>query len=283
MKDEEKQSQKTVPLKSRKMGRFMKKRWVYPAVYLAFAAVVLASVLWYQNDASNSKDEPNSAFDKNDKAVPVSVSKEVFKMPAKDPNSVAIKKEFFDPDASAKEQEAALVFYNNIYYQNKGIDLAAESGKTFDVTAAMSGNVTKSVKDPELGYVVEVEHTNGLITHYSSLASVKVKEGDRVNQGEVVGSAGQNLYDKDAKIHAHFEIRKDGIAVDPVSAWNQSASQIEKLVDKEEQASKKEDRASVEQSKSDSVQDSNAAPEKNKEKESSSTSENSEQSSSNDN
>lgn len=160
-------------------------------------------------------------------------------MPAKDPKSVVIKKEFFNPDASAKEQEAALVFYNNIYYQNKGIDLTIESGKTFDVTAAMSGNVTKSVKDPELGYVVEVEHANGLITHYSSLASVKVKEGDMVNQGEVVGAAGQNLYDKDAKIHAHFEIRKDGIAVDPVSAWNQSASQIEKQVDKQEQASKK--------------------------------------------
>lgn len=283
MKDEEKQTQKTVPLKGRRMGKFMKKRWVYPAIYLAFAAVVLASVLWYQNGASNSKDTPNGAFQNNEKAVPVSVSKEVFKMPAKDPKSVVIKKEFFNPDASAKEQEAALVFYNNIYYQNKGIDLAIESGKTFDVTAAMSGNVTKSVKDPELGYVVEVEHANGLITHYSSLASVKVKEGDMVNQGEVVGAAGQNLYDKDAKIHAHFEIRKDGIAVDPVSAWNQSASQIEKQVDKQEQASKKDEKASVEKEKSDAAKDSSAAPKQKQEKESSSTSENTKESSTNDN
>ena len=34
------------------------------------------------------------------------------------------------------EQEKALVFYNNTYSPNKGIDIAAKNGKEFNVAAA---------------------------------------------------------------------------------------------------------------------------------------------------
>ena len=46
-----------------------------------------------------------------------------------------------------KEQEAALVFYNNRYEPNKGIDIAVKDGKPFDVVASLSGNVTKIQED----------------------------------------------------------------------------------------------------------------------------------------
>ncbi|EIT83875.1 peptidase M23 [Fictibacillus macauensis ZFHKF-1] len=269
MKDEEKQPKKTVPLKGRKMGKFMKRRWVYPAVYLGFAAIVLISVLWYQNESAKPKTAPNTPYEKQE-AVPASMTKEVFKMPAKD---VVIKKQFYNAEASAKEKEAALVFYNNIYYQNKGIDIGTESGNSFDVTAAMSGNVVKAAKDPELGFVVEVKHSNGVITHYSSLASIKVKEGDRIKQGDMVGTAGKNSYDKDAKVHAHFEIRKDGMEIDPVSAWEQSTAQIQKLADSMKKDEKKQNEATSTTEKSQKNRSDNAT-EKDTEKESSSTSEN---------
>lgn len=250
MKEEEKQNKKTVPMKGKNA---MKKRWVYPAVYLSFAAVILTSVLWYQNDAKNTENNntPESALEDDGTAVPVSLTKEVFQMPVADPEAIEVVKDFFSSDATAQEQEAALVFYNNIYYQNRGIDLATEDGKSFDVTAALSGNVVKVAKDPALGFVVEVEHDKGVVTHYSSLASVSVKQGDQVKQGAVLGQAGENAYDKDAKIHAHFEVRKDGEAVDPVMAWDQSVAQLASAVEDSRKEIKKaeEQKAAEEQKK----------------------------------
>lgn len=250
MKEEEKQTKKTIPMKGKSA---MKKRWVYPAVYLSFAAVILTSVLWYQNDAKNveKNNTPKSALEDNGAAVPVSLTKEQFQMPVADPEAIEVVKDFFSPDATAQEQEAALVFYNNIYYQNRGIDLATADNKAFDVTAALSGNVVKVAKDPALGFVVEVEHDKGVVTHYSSLASVSVKQGDQVKQGAVLGQAGENAYDKDAKIHAHFEVRKDGEAVDPVMAWDQSVAQLAASVDDSRKEMKKaeEKKAAEEQKK----------------------------------
>ncbi|MBY6037309.1 M23 family metallopeptidase [Fictibacillus nanhaiensis] len=248
MKEEEKQTKKTVPMKGKNA---MKKRWVYPAVYLSFAAVILTSVLWYQNDAKNVEDNtPDSAFEDDGTAVPVSLTKERFQMPVADPEAIEVIKDFFSQDATAQEQEAALVYYNNIYYQNRGIDLATEDGKAFDVTAALSGNVVKVGKDPALGWVVEVEHDKGVVTHYSSLASVSVKQGDQVKQGAVLGQAGENAYDKDAKIHAHFEVRKDGEAVDPVMAWDQSVAQLASAVeDSRKEMKKAEEKKAVEEKK----------------------------------
>ncbi|MFC7371498.1 peptidoglycan DD-metalloendopeptidase family protein [Fictibacillus iocasae] len=259
MKEEEKQSKKTLPMKG-KGSQMAKKRWVYPAVYLSFAAVILTSVLWYQNDAKNTKEKtPESAFESDNNAVPVSLSKEQFQMPVADPENVSVVKDFYNDDATAAEKEAALVVYNNIYYMNRGIDLATEKNEAFDVTAALSGNVVKAGKDPELGFIVEIEHAKGVITHYSSLASIDVKEGDAVKQGDVLGKAGQNVYDKDAKIHAHFEVRKDGQPIDPISVWKQSVNEVaasyEQAVEKQkkqvEQEQKAADKAAEEQKKAD--------------------------------
>ncbi|MGC4379090.1 M23 family metallopeptidase [Fictibacillus sp. Mic-4] len=267
MKDEEKQSQKKpVPLKGKKMERLMKKRWVYPAIYLAFAALVIASVLWYQNGTKNSKEQtPNSAFDQNGKTIPVSVSKEVFKMPAANPDDVVVQRDFYNPNESLEKKEAALVFYHNTYYQNRGIDLVTRSGKAFDVVAAMSGNVIKAEKDADLGFVVEVAHPDGLVTHYSSLESINVKDGDYIKQGEVIGKAGQNLYDKESKVHAHFEIRKDGFAFDPKSAWEQTAGQIAKQIENASASDQKKEEATN--------QNQNSNLDKNSESESSKDSE----------
>ena len=34
--------------------RFMKKRWVFPAIYIASAAIILTGVLWYQSAMTNN-------------------------------------------------------------------------------------------------------------------------------------------------------------------------------------------------------------------------------------
>ncbi|MBB5323972.1 stage II sporulation protein Q [Anoxybacillus tepidamans] len=221
MREEEKKQPS--PMKP-SLKRALRKRWVFPAVYLMSAAVILAGVLWFQNknDGKPKKDEyeynqdvPGTSYN-DEESVPVNESVEHVTMPVLDPNTVEIKTPFYDYAASKEEQEAALVFYNNTYHPNRGIDLVMKDGQSFDVTASLSGTVTKAEKDPILGYTVEIDHNNGVVTVYQSLASAEVKEGDAVKQGQVIGKAGQSQFNQEAGTHVHFEIRKDGKPVNPL-------------------------------------------------------------------
>lgn len=219
------------PRKS-KTNQFFKKRWVFPAIYLASAAIILTAVLWYQsstNDLADSKgqienNEPGTA--NGEDAVPVVKNVEKFSMPVVDADSVEIQKHFYDSDASSEEQEAALVFYNNTYTGNTGIDIVSKNGEAFDVVASLSGTVTKVVKDPLLGFVVELDHGDGVTTMYSALENVKVEEGASVTQGELLATAGRSLYNEEAGIHAHFEIRKENQPVNPLDFFEKSLASL---------------------------------------------------------
>lgn len=227
MREEEKKrtSQNT------KFQNFFRKRWVFPAIYLMSAAVILTAVLWYQNisndvaeDLKTPKQGENAMGDQE--AVEVNALKENFKMPALDPESVNVVKKFYDPNASTEEQEAALVYYENSYRMNKGIDLAREDQKEFDVVASLSGTVTKAEKDPILGYVVEIEHENDVVTVYQSLSSATVEEGDKVEQSQPIGKAGKSLYNEEDGVHVHFEIRKNGVAMNPLTFMDKPVTSV---------------------------------------------------------
>ncbi|WP_347548424.1 M23 family metallopeptidase [Pseudalkalibacillus hwajinpoensis] len=231
---DEKQRSHPIEKSASKWKQLARKRWIYPAVYLGFAAIVLAAVLWMQGGQENAEprdlsgiDEERSAFDAKDESVPVLGDSEVFKVPASEDSGVFVQKQFYDTAASTEEQQAALVFYNNTYYQNAGIDYAKEDGASFDVKAAMSGKVVKATDDQLLGNVVHLEHENGVVTVYESLDGLEVAEGDKVTQGDKLGTAGTNTFDTDAGVHVHFEVRKDGVPVNPLDVFNQPSSAVE--------------------------------------------------------
>ncbi|WP_242228647.1 M23 family metallopeptidase [Bacillus cereus group sp. BfR-BA-01323] len=215
--------------KSQKVVHLFQKRWVFPALYIACAAVILMVALWFQG--ANPKKNPNHDqatpyTQSEDPAVPVTKSSEVVKMPAAANAEVVVQKKFYEDAATEAEQEKALVFYNNTYSPNKGIDIAAKNGKEFNVAAALSGTVTKAEKDSLLGYVVTVDSGNGVAVSYQSLGSVKVEKGARVAQGEVLGTSGLSAMNKEAGSHVHFEVRKDNVAVNPERYLNKSVTEI---------------------------------------------------------
>ncbi|MCY8634070.1 stage II sporulation protein spoIIQ [Bacillus spizizenii] len=247
MREEEKKTSQV-----KKLQQFFRKRWVFPAIYLVSAAVILTAVLWYQSVSNDEvKDQladngGNSAYDNNDDAVEVGKSMENVAMPVVDSENVSVVKKFYETDAAKEEKEAALVTYNNTYSLSKGIDLAEKDGKDFDVSASLSGTVVKAEKDPVLGYVVEVEHADGLSTVYQSLSEVSVEQGDKVKQNQVIGKSGKNLYSEDSGNHVHFEIRKDGVAMNPLNFMDKPVSSIEKAATEEteesiQQSSEKKD------------------------------------------
>ncbi|MEK3798655.1 M23 family metallopeptidase [Peribacillus sp. FSL H8-0477] len=227
MREEEKNTSQ----KSR-FQRILKKRWTMPAIYLASAAIILSAVLWYQNSdnqtAENGKDKETAetAKDFNQPSVEVNSKLESIKMPVADASATVIKKNFYDKNADKAEQEAALVYYNNRYEPNKGIDVAARDNKAFDVVASISGEVTKVEDDSLNGNLVEVEHEDGVVTRYQSIQDIEVKVGEKVKQGEKLAVAGQSLINEDAGVHVHFEIRKDGVAVNPIDFMDKQPTSI---------------------------------------------------------
>lgn len=91
-----------------------------------------------------------------------------------------------------------------------GIDIQAAPGEA--VLATISGSVTQAYKDALLGYTVEIAGEDGYIARYANLGTLLlVTPGDRVQQGQPIGSVGTSAPSESAMaVHLHYELRKDG-------------------------------------------------------------------------
>lgn len=101
----------------------------------------------------------------------------------------------------------------NDWRTHDGVDLAADVGCS--VHAAANGTVTSIFSDAT-GEGIEIEHENGLKTRYMGLNNIEnLREGDSVSAGDVIGLIGESKGEQVTEPHLHFEVYKDGIAVNP--------------------------------------------------------------------
>ena len=83
------------------------------------------------------------------------------------------------------------------------------------VLAAAAGTVRSVVRGGRsLGSVVEIDHRNGYVTRYALLGEVSVNGGQRVRQGQKVGTVG--IFSTTFAPHLHYEVLRDGEVADPV-------------------------------------------------------------------
>jgi len=93
-----------------------------------------------------------------------------------------------------------------------GIDIQADLGTP--IYAAASGDVYFSGSAPGYGRVIKIEHSNGFMSIYAHNLENLVNAGDRVEAGAVIATVGKS---KGAvTTHLHFEIRRDGMAYNPL-------------------------------------------------------------------
>lgn len=92
-----------------------------------------------------------------------------------------------------------------------GVDIAAKEGSP--VYPAAEGTVVFCGTRGGYGNVVEVLHSNGLVTRYGHNAKNLVREGDHVTTRDAIASVGST--GRSTGPHLHFEILKDGSAIDP--------------------------------------------------------------------
>jgi murein DD-endopeptidase MepM/ murein hydrolase activator NlpD len=97
------------------------------------------------------------------------------------------------------------------YTFHVGIDLGADVGTPIHVTA--DGQVTRAGYYRGYGYMVEVDHGNGLVTRYAHNSRNAVLPGQRVTRGQLVAFVGRS--GRANASHLHYEVRLHGRPVNP--------------------------------------------------------------------
>ena len=128
-------------------------------------------------------------------------------------DSVEIGKSYYDYQGEENSQEGAIIYYENTYIQNTGVDYTSK--QVFDVNSIADGTVISVTKDDIVGTTVKIEHNNDMISVYQSIKDVEVKENDQVTKGQVIGKSGTNSISSDLGNHLHFELYKNNVLVDP--------------------------------------------------------------------
>lgn len=126
-----------------------------------------------------------------------------------------------------KEQEMIFPLHERIYTSyygertdpikegydfHKGIDLAADEGDS--IMAVLDGTVSSVGEDSRSGKYVFLAHENGRVTFYCHCSEILCAEGDDIRQGETIALVGSTGYSTGP--HLHFEIRDDGVSIDPL-------------------------------------------------------------------
>lgn len=109
-------------------------------------------------------------------------------------------------------------FGNRWGKKHGGIDIAVPSG-TKVVSPANGTVIDSEIRNDSCGGTLYIDHGNGLKTRYCHLKEIKVRKGDRVNQGDIVAFTGGGPQDigkgRSTGAHLHFELYQNGKTVDP--------------------------------------------------------------------
>ena len=127
--------------------------------------------------------------------------------------SVKIARNYYDYQADTTSQENSIIYYENTYMQNSGIDYTGST--EFDVVSILDGTVISVSDDDILGTSIQIKHSNDLVSVYQSMSNVTVKENDTVTQGTVLGKSGESNISSDLGNHLHFELYHQGSVVNP--------------------------------------------------------------------
>lgn len=93
-----------------------------------------------------------------------------------------------------------------------GLDIAAPMNSP--IRAAGAGVVREVGYDSVYGEFARIEHAGGLESLYGHASRMAVRAGERVVAGAVIGYTGSS--GRSSGPHLHFEVRKDGVPVDPL-------------------------------------------------------------------
>ena len=205
------------------MTRRKLKPFVLPTLYSLAVVIFILCMFLVQSILNNSLLEANELkddieyvdgdiTDDIDKDIPVVATKIIINKPYID-SSVKVVKNYYDYLSSSEEQEKSIVYYENTYMQNSGVDYVSDT--VFDVVAVLDGEVILVETDPTLGNIVKLKHDKNLITVYQGIDNIDLKEGSTINQGTIIGTSGTSKIYTNYTTSLHFEVYYNGELMDP--------------------------------------------------------------------
>lgn len=93
-----------------------------------------------------------------------------------------------------------------------GLDISADRGAPVYATA--DGSVQQAAASGGYGNLIVLDHGYGLETRYGHLSAFKVKAGDRIKRGDVIGLVGTT--GRSTGAHLHYEVRVNGRLLNPL-------------------------------------------------------------------
>lgn len=96
---------------------------------------------------------------------------------------------------------------------HEGVDIAAPVGTP--IVAPADGVVEKVQNKKDFGVTIEIRHNQSLVTIYAHCQNPSVISGQKVKRGDIIGYVGTS--GKITGPHLHYEIRIEGIPVDPLN------------------------------------------------------------------
>ncbi len=106
--------------------------------------------------------------------------------------------------------------FSGIVKFHEGIDIAAQTGTP--IMAPADGVVIKAGFVTGYGNLLELSHGYGIKTAFAHNSRLNVKAGQRVKRGDVIAYVGDT--GSSTGPHLHYEVRKNGLPVNPVRYMN---------------------------------------------------------------
>lgn len=208
-------------------------------IFIGVVAFVFAAVIGIASIALNSSNNTETpAPSEPEPSTPVTpeptlpnegeepvVVENVFTLPVE--GEYVITRAYFDSSLTAEEAVAAMINTGSSFITSKGISYSKEDNSVFDVLAINDGTVLSvDTTDELVGSIVTIKHSDDLVSVYSSLSDVTVKEGDTITCGQAIAKASTSINDAKAGVHVHLEVKQSDEFINPNSIIGKKISEM---------------------------------------------------------
>ncbi len=210
-------------------NRKLKKSVIY-GIYSLMVIALVGTIYLVEKSISNAKFKDSDYVTRYvsttifDESIPVIAADTKIIRPYNDEN-VKIVKNFYDYKGDAENQKNSIFMYEDTYMQSSGVSYGGVD--SFDVLSVLDGTVISVEEDEVLGNVVQIKHSNDLISVYQSLKDVKVKMNDNVKQGDVIGTSGPSNIDTSLGNHLYFELISKSNIVNPELYYDKTVNELQ--------------------------------------------------------
>lgn len=197
------------------------KKLIIPSVYVGAIILIISSIMLVISSINKyltiPKDYNYSVETNFENIIPVvETNNQIIKPYLSD--NVTIGKYFYDFEANEERQQNSIIFYENTYMQNSGVDYISDT--QFDILAVLDGEVISVETDDTLGNIVKIKHDKNIITVYQGIDNIEIEKGNKVNQGSIIGTSGTSKINTNYTTSLHFEVYYNGQLIDPENFYS---------------------------------------------------------------